>query len=60
MGAFDEQHLKRALGIPAQVRVVQLMPLGYLADPRPVAKKRLAFGKNHLLGEVVRMISREA
>jgi nitroreductase len=37
IAAFDEQQVKRALGFPARVRVVQLMPLGYPADPKPVA-----------------------
>jgi nitroreductase len=45
IGAFDEQEVKRALGIPAGVRVVQLMPLGYPRDPRPVAKRRLPLEK---------------
>jgi len=36
IGAFDEEPVKTLLGIPADVRVVQLMPLGYPADkPRP-------------------------
>jgi nitroreductase len=41
IGAFDERKVKEALGIPAGVRVVQLMPLGYPADPGAVAKRRL-------------------
>ncbi len=36
IGAFDEEPVKKLLGIPAEVRVVELMPLGYPADkPRP-------------------------
>ncbi len=36
IGAFEEEPVKRLLEIPAEVRVVQLMPLGYPADkPRP-------------------------
>jgi nitroreductase len=41
IGSFDEVLVKRILGIPDAVRVVQLMPLGYPADPSPVAKSRL-------------------
>jgi nitroreductase len=41
IGAFDEKKVKQALGIPPEVRVVQLMPLGYPADPAPVEKQRL-------------------
>lgn len=32
IGAFDEKAVKGILGIPADVRVVELMPLGYPAD----------------------------
>ena len=38
VGAFDETQVKKILGIPPEVRVVELMPLGYPAsqpDPRP-------------------------
>lgn len=41
IGAFDEEMVKQSLGIPAAVRVVELMPLGYPADTRPVRKSRL-------------------
>lgn len=41
IGAFDEPLVKQILGIPADVRVVELMPLGYPADPSPAAKSRL-------------------
>ena len=41
IGSFDETLVKELLGIPAEVRVVQLMPLGYPADPAPVVKGRL-------------------
>ncbi|MGA2976504.1 MAG: nitroreductase family protein [Spirochaetia bacterium] len=41
IGAFDEPLVKQILGIPAIVRVVQLMPLGYPADPSPAVKSRL-------------------
>ena len=41
IGSFDEALVKEFLGIPPEVRVAQLMPLGYPADPAPVAKTRL-------------------
>ena len=41
IGSFDEGLVKRILGIPDAVRVVQLMPLGYPLDPSPEAKSRL-------------------
>ena len=41
IGSFDEGLVKRILGIPDAVRVVQLMPLGYPVDPSSVAKSRL-------------------
>ncbi len=47
IGSFDEATVKQALGIPAAVRVVQLMPLGYPADPDPIPKRRLPL--DHIL-----------
>ncbi len=41
IGAFDEGAVKEILGIPPHVRVVELMTLGYPADPAPVEKDRL-------------------
>ena len=32
IGAFDEDRVKKILGIPEEVRVVSLLPLGYPAD----------------------------
>jgi len=41
IGAFDEAPAKKLLGVPADVRIVQLMPLGYPADkPRPKTRLR--------------------
>jgi len=41
IGAFKEEEVKRILGIPDDVRVVELMPLGYPATgPQP--KRRLS------------------
>lgn len=41
IGSFDEGLVKEILGIPSAVRVVQLMPVGYPADPAAVSKSRL-------------------
>lgn len=41
IGAFDEGRVKAILGIPETVRVVELLPVGYPQDPRPVEKNRL-------------------
>jgi nitroreductase len=41
IGSFDEALVKQLLGIPSEVRIVHLMPLGYPVDPAPVAKGRL-------------------
>ncbi len=42
IGAFDEGTVKKALGIPAGVRVVLLMALGWPTDPSPGRKSRLS------------------
>jgi len=41
IGAFNEAKVKEILGIPAGVRVVELMPLGYPKDAKPAVKNRL-------------------
>jgi nitroreductase len=41
IGLFDEKKVKEILHIPDEIRVVELMLLGYPADPSAVAKKRL-------------------
>lgn len=41
IGAFYEDQVKEILGIPPEIRVVQLLPIGYPADPTPVEKRRL-------------------
>ena len=33
IGAFDEQEIKRLLGVPPEVKVVAMIPLGYPASP---------------------------
>jgi nitroreductase len=40
IGSFDESLVREILGIPAEVRVVQLMPLGYPLDEAPPAEKQ--------------------
>jgi len=42
IGAFDEGRVKEILGIPPEIRVVGLLPLGYPRDPAVVSKKRVA------------------
>jgi nitroreductase len=42
VGAFSQEPVKEALGIPAEVQVVQLMSLGYPADQaRPKSRKTM-------------------
>ena len=41
IGAFDPQKTREILGIPADVEVVELLPLGYPRDPKPAGKSRL-------------------
>ncbi len=42
IGAFDEKKIKGILGIPDNVRVVALLPLGYPSvNPRPTPRKNL-------------------
>jgi nitroreductase len=43
IGAFDEGEVKAILGIPEEVRVVALMPIGYPVDPTAIDKKRRPF-----------------
>ena len=40
IGAFHEDQVREVLGIPEQVRVVELMPLGYPADGQGGRKPR--------------------
>ena len=43
IGHFDESKVKEILGIPKDIRVVELMPLGYPIDPSAIEKRRLSF-----------------
>ena len=45
IGGFDEEIAKNVLGIPPEVRVVELLPLGYPVDASPVAKNRLSLSQ---------------
>jgi nitroreductase len=45
IGAFDEAKVKEILGIPPEIRVVELMPVGYPKNPGPVAKSRIPLEK---------------
>jgi nitroreductase len=45
IGAFYEDEVKKILGIPAEIRVVALLPIGYPKDPSPVHKYRLPLDK---------------
>ena len=45
IGAFDEGKVKEILGIPEEVRVVELMPMGYLVLENVKEKNRLSFEK---------------
>lgn len=41
IGAFNQDQVKQILGIPDEMCVVELMPIGYPADPTPIEKRRL-------------------
>jgi nitroreductase len=43
IGAFNEAQVKEIVGIPREVRVVAVLPLGYPLDPTPARKSRLPF-----------------
>lgn len=45
IGAFNERKVKEILGVPEEVRVVELMPLGYPATQAVKEKDRLPFSK---------------
>lgn len=45
IGAFDEDKVKEILGIPKEVRVVELMPVGYAAFEKVKEKNRLSIEK---------------
>ena len=41
IGAFDQAKVRAMLGIPENIAVVELLPLGYPTDPSMKSKKRL-------------------
>jgi nitroreductase len=41
IGSFDPDTVRRILGIPEEIVVVELLPLGYPKDPQPIRKSRL-------------------
>jgi len=45
IGAFNEGQVKEILGIPDEIRIVGLMPIGYPADPSAKEKTRLSFDR---------------
>ena len=45
IGAFNEEDVKEILGIPKDVRVVELMPIGYPAIQSVKEKSRLPLEK---------------
>jgi nitroreductase len=45
IGAFDENEVKQILSVPAEIRVVALMPLGYPSDSSVINKKRSPFNE---------------
>ena len=45
IGAFNEEKVKEILGIPKEVRVVELMPIGYPVFKEEKEKNRLPFDK---------------
>jgi len=45
IGAFNEKKVKEILGIPKEVRVVELMPVGYAAFDEVKEKNRLSIEK---------------
>jgi len=45
VGSFYEEEVRKILGIPPQIRVVQILTLGYPAEEPPREKSRQAFKK---------------
>jgi len=45
IGAFNEKQVKEILGVPNEIRIVGLMPIGYPADPSISEKTRLPFDR---------------
>lgn len=45
IGIYDEEKVKEILGIPENVRVIAVMPIGYPSDESTVEKKRFQLDK---------------
>ncbi|TVR71134.1 MAG: nitroreductase [Spirochaetaceae bacterium] len=45
IGKFDPAAVRTVCGIPPEIEVVQLLPLGYAADPRVAEKTRKPIGE---------------
>lgn len=45
IGAFDPEAVRRILGIPPEIVVVELLPLGYPREPGAQPKSRLPLDK---------------
>ncbi|MFH0910071.1 MAG: nitroreductase family protein [Planctomycetota bacterium] len=45
IGAFHEDQAQKLLGIPREVRVIELMPVGFPTDRAPAARSRLPLEK---------------
>lgn len=45
IGAFDPQAVRQILGIPTDIEVVELVPLGYPKDPAKKSKNRLSISE---------------
>ncbi len=43
IGAFDPVKVRKILGIPEDMEVIELMPIGYPADPKAQPKQRLDY-----------------
>ncbi len=43
IGGFDADKVKDILGIPDDIVVVEMLPIGYPEDPAPIEKSRMAF-----------------
>jgi nitroreductase len=45
IGAFDPGKVRKVLGIPEEIEVISLMPLGYAQDPSAQSKRRLDYAE---------------
>ncbi len=45
IGAFHQEPVREILGIPEDVEVIELLPLGYAADQPPATRNRLPYAE---------------